>query len=79
MAAFLCNESWLEAAEDIGEGVECELSSIEVLEDENEKYVNIGIGILLKTMLDDNHNNDELNMKDNYKVHVEYSAQVQYV
>ena len=29
-------------------------------------------------MLDDNHNNDELNMKDNYKVHVEYSAQVQY-
>ena len=37
------------------------------------------IDILIKTMLDDNHNNDELNMKDNYKVHVEYSAQVQYV
>ena len=30
-------------------------------------------------MLGDNHNNDELNMKDNDKVHVEYSAQVQYV
>ena len=30
-----CNESWLLAAEDIGEGVECELSSMAVLDKNN--------------------------------------------